>query len=105
MIPGSNRDPGRRSRLCKVTSAEHVNLLEEAGASVVEVRHASDLDHIDAIVIPGGESTTIGRLATIFGLLEPLEKAIARRAPAFGSCAGMILLARALPATPSPSWV
>ncbi len=81
---------------------EHVNLLEEAGASVVEVRHASDLDHIDAIVIPGGESTTIGRLATIFGLLEPLEKAIADGLPAYGSCAGMILLARGTTGDPQP---
>ncbi len=72
---------------------EHRLLLEAVGASVTEVRRPSDLDGIDAIVIPGGESTTIGRLATIFGLLDPLEKAIADGLPAYGSCAGMILLA------------
>jgi pyridoxal 5'-phosphate synthase pdxT subunit len=81
---------------------EHRQLLEAVGASVTEVRRPSDLDRIDAIVIPGGESTTIGRLATIFGLLEPLEKAIEDGLPAFGSCAGMILLAKGTTGDPQP---
>jgi pyridoxal 5'-phosphate synthase pdxT subunit len=81
---------------------EHRQLLEALGASVIEVRRPSDLDRIDAIVIPGGESTTIGRLATIFGLLEPLEKAIGDGLPAYGSCAGMILLAKGTTGDPQP---
>jgi 5'-phosphate synthase pdxT subunit len=81
---------------------EHRRLLEGVGASVIEVRRPSDLDGIDAIVIPGGESTTIGRLATIFGLLDPLEKAIEGGLPAYGSCAGMILLANGTTGDPQP---
>ncbi len=81
---------------------EHRQLLEGVGASVIEVRRPSDLDGIDAIVIPGGESTTIGRLATIFGLLDPLEKAIEGGLPAYGSCAGMILLAKGTTGDPQP---
>ena len=81
---------------------EHRHLLQAVGASVTEVRRPSDLDGIDAIVIPGGESTTIGRLATIFGLLDPLEKAIADGLPTYGSCAGMILLAKGTTGDPQP---
>jgi pyridoxal 5'-phosphate synthase pdxT subunit len=73
---------------------EHRQLLEAVGALVTEVRRPSDLDRIDVIVLPGGESTTIGRLATIFGLLDPLGKAISDGLPTYGSCAGMILLAK-----------
>jgi 5'-phosphate synthase pdxT subunit len=57
------------------------------------VRRPDDLHAIDGIVIPGGESTTIGKLLVIFELLEPLQKAIEGGLPAYGSCAGMILLA------------
>ncbi len=73
---------------------EHLRALEVAGAHGVPVRQASELREVDGIVIPGGESTTIGRLLRAFGLLEPLRKAVADGLPAFGSCAGMILLAR-----------
>ena len=57
------------------------------------IRRTSELATVDGIVIPGGESTTIGRLLEVFGLLEPLRAALDAGLPAFGSCAGMILLA------------
>jgi 5'-phosphate synthase pdxT subunit len=73
---------------------EHVAALRAVGADPVPVRHAAELADLDGIVLPGGESTTIGRLLDVFGLLEPLQEAIAEGLPAYGSCAGMILLAR-----------
>jgi 5'-phosphate synthase pdxT subunit len=72
---------------------EHRAALEAAGAAVVLVRRPDDLHGIDGIVIPGGESTTIGKLLVIFELLDPLRKALEGGLPAYGSCAGMILLA------------
>lgn len=72
---------------------EHVAILEAAGARAVPVRRPRELDGLDGIVIPGGESTTIDKLLRAFDLFEPLRAAIAAGLPAFGSCAGMILLA------------
>ncbi len=72
---------------------EHLAALTAAGATAVAVRRAAELAAVDGIVIPGGESTTIGRLLEVFGLLEPLRAAVSSGLPAFGSCAGMILLA------------
>ena len=72
---------------------EHLAALESAGAHGVAVRRASELPALDGIVIPGGESTTIGRLLGVFDLLEPLREAVTAGLPTFGSCAGMILLA------------
>ncbi|HET7530203.1 MAG TPA: pyridoxal 5'-phosphate synthase glutaminase subunit PdxT [Mycobacteriales bacterium] len=72
---------------------EHVAALERAGAGAVRVRRPSELDEVDALVIPGGESTTISKLLVTFGLLEPLQKRVRDGMPTFGSCAGMILLA------------
>ncbi|WP_250291493.1 pyridoxal 5'-phosphate synthase glutaminase subunit PdxT [Frankia sp. CiP1_Cm_nod1] len=72
---------------------EHSRALAALGVQVVEVRRPSDLDTLDGLVLPGGESTTIGRLLRVFELLEPLRDAIAAGLPVFGSCAGMILLA------------
>ncbi|MGV9297498.1 pyridoxal 5'-phosphate synthase glutaminase subunit PdxT [Amycolatopsis sp. NPDC003676] len=73
---------------------EHVAMLESAGARAVPVRRPTELSEIDGLVLPGGESTTMSRLLETFELLEPLREAIAGGLPAFGSCAGMILLAR-----------
>jgi pyridoxal 5'-phosphate synthase pdxT subunit len=73
---------------------EHASALAAAGAEVVEVRRAGELAAVDGLVLPGGESTTIGRLLRIFELLEPLREAVAAGLPVYGSCAGMILLAR-----------
>ena len=72
---------------------EHVAALTAAGAEAVLVRRLSELDTVDGLVIPGGESTTIGKLLVTFELLEPVQKRIREGMPAFGSCAGMILLA------------
>jgi pyridoxal 5'-phosphate synthase pdxT subunit len=72
---------------------EHLAALREAGAEASTVRRASELDAVDALVIPGGESTTMSHLLREFDLLEPLRKRLADGMPAYGSCAGMILLA------------
>lgn len=72
---------------------EHLAALREAGAQVSTVRRLSELDAVDALVIPGGESTAISLLLREFGLLEPLRRRLAEGMPAYGSCAGMILLA------------
>jgi 5'-phosphate synthase pdxT subunit len=72
---------------------EHLRALADSGAEPVPVRRASELDTVDGLVIPGGESTTIAKLAVAFDLLEPLRKRITGGLPAYGSCAGMILLA------------
>ena len=72
---------------------EHFDALAECGARPVGVRRVAEFDNIDGLVIPGGESTTISRLLTVFDLLEPLRAKLRDGLPAFGSCAGMILLA------------
>jgi 5'-phosphate synthase pdxT subunit len=72
---------------------EHLAALREAGAEASTVRRRSELDAVDALVIPGGESTTMSHLLREFDLLEPLRRRLADGMPAYGSCAGMILLA------------
>jgi 5'-phosphate synthase pdxT subunit len=72
---------------------EHVHALQDAGADVITVRRPGELDTVDGLVLPGGESTTMIKLARIFDLLDPLRKAVANGLPVYGSCAGMILLA------------
>ena len=72
---------------------EHLRALAGSGAEPVPVRRPSELESVDGLVIPGGESTTMAKLAVAFDLLEPLRKRIAVGMPAYGSCAGMILLA------------
>ena len=72
---------------------EHLAALSEAGAQAATVRRRAELDSVDALVIPGGESTTISLLLREFDLLEPLRQRLAAGMPAYGSCAGMILLA------------
>ncbi|MGH3163452.1 MAG: pyridoxal 5'-phosphate synthase glutaminase subunit PdxT [Streptosporangiaceae bacterium] len=72
---------------------EHLRALEAAGARPAAVRRPEELDRLDGLVIPGGESTTLWRLSVAFDVLEPLRKLIGEGLPAFGSCAGMIMLA------------
>lgn len=72
---------------------EHLAALREAGAEASTVRRLSELEAIDALVIPGGESTAMSHLLHEFDLLEPLRARIAEGMPCYGSCAGMILLA------------
>jgi pyridoxal 5'-phosphate synthase pdxT subunit len=74
--------------------AQHVAMLERAGAKAVPVRREAELASVDGLVLPGGESTTMSHLLGTFELLEPLRARIAEGMPAYGSCAGMILLAR-----------
>src|SRR5918995_1510351 len=79
-------DPAKRAEAI-------VRATTDSGAEAVTVRRTTELDTVDGLVIPGGESTTIGKLAAAFDLLEPLRKRIAGGLPTYGSCAGMILLA------------
>lgn len=72
---------------------EHVVALAGAGADARPVRRPVELDAVDALVIPGGESTTMSKLADIFEMREPIDKRIAAGMPVYGSCAGMIMLA------------
>ena len=75
---------------------EHVRALETCGARARLVRLAADLDGLDGLVIPGGESTTMSMLMERMGLLEPVERAVRDGLPVLGTCAGMIVLARAV---------
>jgi 5'-phosphate synthase pdxT subunit len=72
---------------------QHVAALTDLGAHAVEVRHRQDLAGLDAVIIPGGESTTMSLLLDSADLREPLADALSSGLPAFGTCAGMILLA------------
>ncbi|MEZ0366203.1 pyridoxal 5'-phosphate synthase glutaminase subunit PdxT [Mycobacterium sp. pUA109] len=72
---------------------EHFAALRDAGADPVSVRRRAELDAVDALVIPGGESTTMSHLLRELDLLEPLRARLADGLPAYGACAGMILLA------------
>jgi 5'-phosphate synthase pdxT subunit len=72
---------------------EHLQMLEASGARARPVRRPSELEAVDAMVLPGGESTTMYKLATIFDLFEPLRSRIASGLPVLGTCAGMIMLA------------
>ena len=72
---------------------EHVRALQAAGARSTLVRRPDELEPVDGLIIPGGESTTLWRLAMSFEMLEPLRKILSAGLPAFGSCAGMIMLA------------
>ena len=72
---------------------EHIVALSHCQVQAIEVRRVAELESIDALVIPGGESTTIVSLAKTFELFEPIKKRIAAGMPVYGSCAGMIMLA------------
>jgi 5'-phosphate synthase pdxT subunit len=72
---------------------EHIQAIQACGHEALEVRRVSELDQCQALILPGGESTTIALLAKNYGLIEPLRKRIGEGLPTYGSCAGMILLA------------
>ena len=72
---------------------EHLNALSQCGVQGVEVRTPEELEKVDALIIPGGESTTIVSLAKTFEVFEPIKKRISAGMPTYGSCAGMIMLA------------
>jgi 5'-phosphate synthase pdxT subunit len=75
---------------------EHEHALEAVGAIPVPVKRADELDAVQALIIPGGESTTIGKLLERFELLEPLNDRIAGGMPVYGTCAGLILMAQTI---------
>jgi 5'-phosphate synthase pdxT subunit len=77
---------------------EHEAMLLRLGVDVVEVRLPSDLDNVDGVIIPGGESTTIGKLAVQYNLMEPLRELARSGKPLWGTCAGMIFMAKAVEA-------
>lgn len=81
---------------------EHVRILRNCGVGATLVRRPEELAGVDALVLPGGESTTIVKLARTFELLEPLRMRIKDGLPVFGSCAGMILLADRVDTAGSP---
>jgi pyridoxal 5'-phosphate synthase pdxT subunit len=73
---------------------EHARALADAGASVMEIRNPDDLAGVDCLVIPGGESTTMRKLAHAYGLVEPVRDRARDGMPIFGTCAGMIVMAQ-----------
>ncbi|AXG76896.1 pyridoxal 5'-phosphate synthase glutaminase subunit PdxT [Streptomyces paludis] len=72
---------------------EHLGALTAAGADARSVRRPAELDAVEGLVIPGGESTTMSKLAVLFGMLEPLRTRVRTGMPVYGTCAGMIMLA------------
>jgi len=72
---------------------EHISALLACGVEAVAVRRAEEIEAVDALVLPGGESTTIAQLAEVFGIFELIRNKIKNGMPVYGSCAGMILLA------------
>jgi len=76
---------------------EHIQMLSALDAEAIPVRTPSELDGLDALIIPGGESTTISKLLTDYGLMEPIRKLAEQGFPIFGTCAGLVLLARKVP--------
>jgi 5'-phosphate synthase pdxT subunit len=72
---------------------EHIAALAECGVEAIPVKHLSEINAIDALILPGGESTTIAKLARTFGLFDRIAEQIHAGLPTYGSCAGMILLA------------
>ncbi|MGD3108581.1 pyridoxal 5'-phosphate synthase glutaminase subunit PdxT [Streptomyces sp. YGL11-2] len=72
---------------------EHVKALADAGAQARPVRRPEELAEVDGLVIPGGESTTMSKLAVVFGMLEPLRAFVKAGRPVYGTCAGMIMVA------------
>lgn len=81
---------------------EHVAAVTRLGAMAREVRQLKDIDGIDALIIPGGESTTMGKLLNEWNMLEPLRQRILNGMPVYGSCAGLILLCREIENSDQP---
>lgn len=81
---------------------EHITVLTELGCECVELRQASDIQGLDALVLPGGESTVQGKLLRQLGMLEPLRQLIAGGLPTLATCAGLILLAEKIAGGEAP---
>jgi len=82
---------------------EHVKMLVESGADAIEVRTYTELESVDGLIIPGGESTTMARLLIAYGLMDPLRDKISSGFPMWGTCAGAILLADSAPDLDRPT--
>ena len=82
--------------------AEHLATLDRLGVAAIDVRRPEQLDEIDALIIPGGESTTIGKLAQQYGIIEKLRDRVAQGMPVWGTCAGAIFIAKDVPGHPHP---
>lgn len=82
--------------------AEHLATLERLGIDAVDVRRPEQLDEIDSLIIPGGESTTIGKLASQYGIIDKLKDRVAEGMPVWGTCAGAIFIAKEVPGHPHP---
>jgi len=76
---------------------EHIQMLSALGAEAIPVRLPSELEGLDALIIPGGESTTISKLLSDYGLMEPIRRLAQKGFPIFGTCAGLVLLAKKVP--------
>lgn len=98
-LPGADKTVGILALQGGVS--EHAEILEQLGACVVLVKKAEQLEGLDALVLPGGESTTIDRLTRLFDLRQPLIDAISGGLPTLGTCAGLIMLSREI-ADPAP---
>lgn len=96
--------PGPQIGLLALQGAfrEHGKMLAALGAQTRELRQRKDLNGLDAIVLPGGESTTIGKLLVELGMLEPIREFIAAGMPVLGTCAGLILLCKDIEDSPQP---
>ena len=73
---------------------EHIHSLQECDVQAFAVRRSSEIESVDALIVPGGESTTIAQLAEVFGVYQLIKSRIGQGMPVYGSCAGMILLAK-----------
>jgi len=93
-VPGGSPPPRVGVLAVQGDVGRHVQALSALGVDAVAVRGADELAALRGLIIPGGESTTMGRLLRVFELYEPVRRAIADDLPVFGSCAGMIMLAR-----------
>lgn len=80
--------------------AEHVRMLGLAGAEGVIIKRTEQLDEIDGLIIPGGESTTIGKLMRTYGFIDAIREFSAEKKPVFGTCAGLILIAKEISGQP-----
>jgi 5'-phosphate synthase pdxT subunit len=81
---------------------EHIHTLERMGVDALDVRRPQQLDEVDALIIPGGESTTIGKLAAQYGIIPKLRERVEQGMPVWGTCAGAIFIATDVPDHPHP---
>jgi 5'-phosphate synthase pdxT subunit len=81
---------------------EHIKILRALGAGATEIRLPEQLNGVEGLIIPGGESTTVGKLAVAYGLIEPIKELAKQGKPIWGTCAGLIFLANSVEGTDQP---